>query len=365
MRDGLRVGLTAGYVVIGAAALVLSVGGLSPTATPLVVVFSTLVPTTLVLALVGSGLWLSVRSDFTVPEFHRLSVWSLAGMSTFGSFALAFVIVTSDEFGLANPELLVAETVVGGALAGLGIGLYDVLADRQRTQLEAERERLDVLNRMLRHHMLNGMNIILANAEELQSRDDDPDRELRTISRRGGEVVSLVERVSDLTDRIHDQPDPTPRRLDGVLSGPVAQAQAAHGTRQVRLSEPIPEVSVLGDETLQEAVETVLFERAQVSDGLVVETEVTTDDVVVRVDDHGGAPLTAADGGGSSGWTPFSASDESPTDADEGGGSERYAASLNQGVDIYMAELLLSRSGGRLEVSGEDRSVVELHLPRA
>lgn len=365
MRDGPRVGLTAGYVVIGAAALVLSVGGLSPTATPMIVVFSTLVPAALVLALVGSGLWLSVRSDFTVPEFRRVSIWSLAGMSTFGSFALAFVIATNGDFGLVNPELLVAESVVGGALAGLGIGLYDVLADRQRTQLRAERERLDVLNRMLRHHMLNGMNIILANAEELQSREDDPDRELRTISRRGAEVVSLVERVSDLTDRIHEQPDPTPRQLGGLLNGPIAQAQAAYGTQKVRLNGPPPEVAVLGDETLQEAVETVLFERAQVSDGIVVDTRVTGDDVVVRVVDDGGVPVTAADGGGSSGWTPFSSDEDPSTDGEEQGGSERYAASLNQGVDIYMAELLLSRSGGRLEVVGEDRSVVELHLPRA
>jgi hypothetical protein len=30
-----------------------------------------------------------------------------------------------------------------------------------------------------------------------------------------------------------------------------------------------------------------------------------------------------------------------------------------------MAELLLSRSGGRLEVASEDGALVELHLPRA
>lgn len=66
---------------------------------------------------------------------------------------------------MTQPVLLVSETVVGGAFAGLVIGLSDALSRRQNAQIRAERGRLDVLNRMLRHHLLNGMDIILASAD--------------------------------------------------------------------------------------------------------------------------------------------------------------------------------------------------------
>jgi len=353
----LRLASTAGYVVLGAVALALSVGMLGPAPSPLVVVLGGLLPTSLALALVAAGVWVTHRSDLTVPEVRDVSIWGLSGMASFGSFGLAFVIIADGQFGTLRPELLLAETVVGGALAGTGIGLYDVLSQRQRTRLHAERERLDVLNRMLRHHLLNGMNIILANAEEMDHRAESPSRELETIQRRGLEVVGLVERVSDLTDRIHEQPEPRPLPLDDVLTGPVSRAQAAYGTRNVELEGPVPDVEVLGDETLREGIKTVVFERAKVSDGLRVGAAPHTDAVVVSVSDDSDVPVTAADGGGSAGRDLLS------DDAD--GGSERYTASLNQGVDIYMAELLLSRSGGRLEVEDEDGALVELHLPRA
>jgi hypothetical protein len=357
MRAGLRLASTAGYVVLGAAALALSLGMLGPSPSPLVIVFGGLLPTSLALALVAAGIWVTHRSDLTLPEVRDVSMWGLSGMASFGSFGLAFVILADGQFGTLRPELLLAETVVGGALAGTGIGLYDVLSQRQRARLHTERERLDVLNRMLRHHLLNGMNIILANAEEMEHRAQSPSRELETIQRRGLEVVGLVEQVSSLTDRIHEQPEPRPLPLDDLLTGPVARARAAYGTRNVELEEPVPDVKVLGDETLQEAIEAVVFERAKVSDGLQVAATLQTEAVVVTVSDDSDVPVTAVDGGGSAGRNLFG--------GDAVGGSERYAASLNQGVDIYMAELLLSRSGGRLKIESEDGALVELYLLRA
>ncbi|MFC7226554.1 hypothetical protein N0B31_04005 [Salinirubellus salinus] len=365
MREGLRLGSAVGYLTAGAVVLVVAIGGLGPTPSPFALVFGGLLPIGLVLALVVSGLWLAFRSDLTAPEFRRIAGWSLAGSLTVGGFAAMIVVALAGEYELLRGELLVAETVVGGALAGLGIGLYDVLSQRQRARLEAERERLDVLNRMLRHHLLNGMNIILASAEELERRTEEPGHELRTIRRRGDEVVGLVERVSELTDRINEQPEPKPRRLRTIVEESVGRAQGVYGTANVAVEEPVPDLSVLGDETLTEAVETVVLERAGVSDGVVVGAHVTPEDVVVRVRDDEGGSSTAADGGGASGWgRRLSSGVADDTDADAGG-SERYAASLHQGVDIYMAELLLSRSGGRLEVIPGESTAVELHLPRA
>jgi signal transduction histidine kinase len=367
MREGLRLGSAVGYLAAGAVVLVFAIGGLGPAPSAFTLVFGGLLPTALVLALVVSGLWLAFRSDLTAPEFRRIAGWSLAGSLTVGGFAAVVVVAVDGQYELLRGELLVAETVVGGALAGLGIGLYDVLSQRQRARLEAERERLDVLNRMLRHHLLNGMNIILASAEELERRAETPERELRTIRRRGDEVVGLVERVSDLTDRIHEQPEPKPRRLCTLVKEAVGRAQGVYGTENVTVEEPVPDLSVLGDDTLTEAVETVVFERAQVSDAVVVGGHVTPEDVVLSVRDDDGGSSTAADGGAASGWgRRFVSGPVVDAEADEdAAGSERYAASLHQGVDIYMAELLLSRSGGRLEVVPGESTAVELYLPRA
>jgi hypothetical protein len=351
MRDGLRTGITGGYLVVGAAALAVSVAEMGRSPSTLALVFGGLLPALLAVGLVAAGLWLSFRSGLTTPEVRRVAVWSGLGMAALGTFAVAFVLAGDGRYGVAEPALLVSETVVGGAFAGLVIGFYDVLSRRQRAQLRAERERLDVLNRMLRHHLLNGMNIILASAGELDRRSEAPSPELRTIRQRGDEVVGLVERVSDLTDQIHRHPDPRPVPVARLLSAPVARARAAYGTRNVELDEPLPDVAVLGDETLPEAVEMAVFERAGVGDRLVVDAVAETDEVVIRIHDRGRVPMTAADGGVGSDTATAPTSDD---------------VSLNQGVDLYMAELLLSRSGGRLETPTEgDGAVVELHLQRA
>lgn len=114
------------------------------------------------------------------------------------------------RYELSRPTLLVANTAMGSGLAGAGVDLYDVLSNRQHHQLAAERERLDLLNRMFRHHLLNGMNAILASAEGLERRETDPAPELRAIRSRGDEVVggdgTVREAASALLDSTDDPP---------------------------------------------------------------------------------------------------------------------------------------------------------------
>ena len=164
---------------------------------------------------------------------------------------------------------------------------------RQR-QVEAERERLEFLNRLIRHNLLNGLNVINARCQLLASAVNDPDaaEHVEHIRNRGADLAELIEQMRPLMDAIVGDADHSLRRvsLTDVLETKLSLAAEMHP--DARFHADLPEdVSVLGDELLGEVFENV-FDNAVThndADTPVVEvtvTETTTTTTVTDDDVH-------------------------------------------------------------------------------
>ncbi|MEE6208993.1 GAF domain-containing protein [Salarchaeum sp. III] len=162
---------------------------------------------------------------------------------------------------------------------------------RQR-QVEAERERLEFLNRLIRHNLLNGLNVINARCQLVASAVDDPDasEHVEHIRNRGADLADLVEKMRTLMDAIVGDADHSLRRmaLADTLEAKLSLAAEMHP--DARFTADLPEdVSVLGDELLGEVFENVLDNAVTHNDAdtPIVDVTVTETTTTAYVDGDG------------------------------------------------------------------------------
>jgi len=117
-----------------------------------------------------------------------------------------------------------------GRVVGYTVTFADV------TDREARRQRLEVLNRVLRHNLRNDMTVVVGNADLLTERVDEDDRPLAdAISRRGRALQRLGEKARDVEEVLDD--DTEPREVDAV-------EVCRDVVRDVRESHPDADVAV-------------------------------------------------------------------------------------------------------------------------
>lgn len=193
-------------------------------------------PMALSLGLIAGGVWLWY-SDLEGWAVLRIGAWCLVGSAVLGGGAVMIILYEQAKGVVLDDTLFVVVDAVSiGSVAGFVVGVYDTRLRRARHAIVVERDRssrlsqqLTVLNRILRHDIRNGANVISGRAELLdQERSDDEHvaaikeradalaelgehaRSLEQMLRNesaGLEVVDLaavVESVGDLVDRQHD-----------------------------------------------------------------------------------------------------------------------------------------------------------------
>ncbi|MXR41399.1 PAS domain-containing protein [Halobaculum sp. WSA2] len=117
-----------------------------------------------------------------------------------------------------------------GRVVGYTVTFADV------TDREARRQRLEVLNRVLRHNLRNDMTVVVGNADLLVERVDEDDRPLAdAIGRRGRALQRLGEKARDVEEVLDD--DAQPREVDAV-------EVCRDVVRDVRESHPDADVAV-------------------------------------------------------------------------------------------------------------------------
>lgn len=155
--------------------------------------------------LIGGAIW-HYRNPFPADRYRRINVWSLGGIVVVTALGLASLYVGSE---LVTPvELSESIQVMGsmGLALGLGFGTMEArvietadMAARAET-LETERERLEILNDLLRHYVLNGISVIAGHADQLEANTTGQNRDsARIIATRSDRIAHLVERISVLT----------------------------------------------------------------------------------------------------------------------------------------------------------------------
>lgn len=300
------------------------------------------------LTLVYAGYWL-LRSDLPCRRIARIAVLSVAGFLVLVAVAL-WIVGDVGGFAVDRSTLLAIDVGTIGASTGLLAGLA---GERERRRLDldasdaslaAERaeDRFAYFNRVLRHHVLNGLAVIRGQAELVAQDADEALDEVEIICRRSDEMADLVRNVETLGraftgDLSRRAVDPLP-----AIRAAVESVESKHPEAAIR-----PTLgdgpSVLANDRLHlvfEAVLGVAVEAAE--DGRVdVTAGAEGDDLVVSL---------AFDGSLSS---------------EPGSG---HGARANGGTDMgrFLAETLLEYFGGGLVVREEsDGDVMTVRLPAA
>ena len=283
--------------------------------------------------------WLGVRRVDREAVFgQRLLGWTVVGAGALGGLILFVTLVQGNGLVQAFPLLQFMAGV--GTLAGLLIGANEVrsvsaaqAAERARLEAELskrELDRLEFLNHLLRHHVLNKMNVVHGYAGLVREEMDNGfDRELATIETETEEVTELIENVRVLVNSMTLNVELEPVDLTEVLDREVASFRETH---DATVDVDVPETCVVEADTLLRYVfENLLRNAVQHNDAAVphVEVTVTTTDhtVTVRIADNGPG-------------IPDHRKDEVFHPEENG----------SQGLGLYLADTLVTEYGGNISV---------------
>ena len=153
----------------------------------------------LVLAVYGVALALGPFS----PEYVRtVARWHLLGVA---SMIVVFAITSVDQFlrgeyvGFGHEStLLVANVLLGGAVGGTLTGMRSGKALQRRREIGRSMNRALLVNRLLRHEVLNSAAIIGGHADLLGRSDDPRSDSLAAIDRAVRRIDSTIENVGSI-----------------------------------------------------------------------------------------------------------------------------------------------------------------------
>ena len=300
------------------------------------------------------------ESDLPDERYPRIGKWFIGGVSLFLLVNAPMILVwypgtLQSAIGWARISIAM------GGLGGVIFGIIEARAiqrelARERAAVRAEeaesqRQWFDYLNSLLRHEVLNSVQIITAFASrniDDEGNDDDLQSDLETIHRRAKDMSLVIQDVQLLIQATQDEVDLKPVNLSKMLA---AELERLHDSPEaVESNTSIPEdVSVMADDLLprvfanlfDNAVQHNTSETAQVD----VTVEVEVDTVTVSVADNGpGIPESERD-------TLFERKDNRGS---------------THGLGLYLVQTLVDRYGGavRLSETSTDGSIFIVELPR-
>ncbi|SDW52353.1 PAS domain S-box-containing protein [Haloarcula vallismortis] len=162
-----------------------------------------------------------------------------------------------------------------GTVTGQLITLTDVTERKQREQrIERQRQRLEVVNRVLRHDIRNDMQVILGTTENLlKSQQAQP--QLKRIKRKGEDIVTLSEKARDLERFVGDGAvETTTVDLSAVVADVIADLERTYPDAEFRVERP-DRATVSAVDLIDSALRNVLENAAEHNDQSVPEVSVT------------------------------------------------------------------------------------------
>lgn len=171
-----------------------------------------LVPMILSLGLLVGGVWLWY-ADLEGWAILRVGAWCLVGSAVLGGGGVMIVLYEHPKGVVLDDTLFVVVDAVSiGCVAGFVVGVYDTRQRRAREAVAVERDRssrlsqqLTVLNRILRHDIRNGANVISGRAELIgQDRVDDAEQ-VASIKDRADALAELGEHARSLEKMLRDE----------------------------------------------------------------------------------------------------------------------------------------------------------------
>ncbi|WP_436347305.1 PAS domain S-box protein [Natronorubrum sp. FCH18a] len=229
-------------------------------------------------------------------------------------------------------------------------GVYTDITDRKQRQ-----KRVEILNRVLRHDMRNGMNIIDGCAEMLAEAVDDDDAEYATtIQERAGELIGLAEKTRAV-ERVLERESTTVGPID--IADTVAEVTS-------RLESAYPDVEItssIPDRTFARTNESLRTALYQILENAVEHNDTSSPTIDISVCDRT-----------DDGMLSVSVADDGPGMPDEErellqGDREITQLRHTSGLGLWLVNLVVTQSGGQLtfESNEPQGTVVTLEIPQA
>ena len=216
------------------------------------------------------------------------------------------------------------------------------ITDRQQYQqrLEEQRDKLELLNQVVRHDIRNDLQIVVAYSEMLAGKvDDDAEGYLQSIRESARNAVDLTATARDLANVMLQQHDRKTIALGRPLEQQIESIRSAHAAAVINVDGSIPSVRVYGNELLDAVFRNLLQNAIQHNDTEVPEVTVSVDrnDDTVRV--------SVADNGPG---VPESQREEIF------GKGEKGLESEGSGIGLYLVYTLVDSYGGSVWVEDNE-----------
>lgn len=242
-----------------------------------------LVPLLFGLGLTAYGVALTVGS---FPENYVATVarWCLAGTA-----AMLFVLVvtaieplvlTGRMAMFSGTSLLAANVLLAGAVGGTLTGIHSARAERQRRAAERGANRALLLDRLLRHEVINAAAIVRGNAELLADSERVDERAARSIERGADRITDTIEEVGGLITDVDDGAEADVARL---LADAVAEARSTYPETQFSVDAPAAGVDAAVDERIRTVFLELLHNAAEADGSTTVSVDLHADPREVRV----------------------------------------------------------------------------------
>lgn len=292
----------------------------------------------------------------------RIGGWTLLGTMSFtaavGLNILGLNVVQPDSTLLAY---MLLNAAAGGAVLGFLVGVYDGYQRQLQHDLAAERDRaralsqrLEVINRVLRHDIRNQVQIIRSHTENLQRGTESPDAAAAAIQRANTRLFRTADSV---------------RRIEPLLAGEeidcqqidIASAARTVGEKvegeydALDVEYDLPSTQyVLAPALIDLAIEHVLSNAVVHNDSASPAAEVA----IEPADDGSSIDLTVTDNG------PGIPDDKPVLEAAEGESQLEHSS----GFGLWLVKWIVETADGDLDIrTPEDSALgtkVRLRLPR-
>jgi signal transduction histidine kinase len=245
-----------------------------------------------------------------VSEWGRTHGTTVARWCLFGTAATGAAVAVSLA-GAGVPMMLAEGTTLGLALdlvltGAIGGTVTGVQASRRRAsgrELAERNNRLTLLNRILRHEVLNGLNVVRGYAEFVGQSDETGSEDGPAADGGSGTATADAARAIERSaDRINDAADELTRLsrpsgtepvdLSAILEACVADARERYPDAEIRLVDDTGGPEVVATPRVEYLLEHLLANAVEHNDAATPRVEVSVacdwDEVSVTVADDGG-----------------------------------------------------------------------------
>ncbi|PSP93927.1 histidine kinase [Halobacteriales archaeon QS_4_62_28] len=230
---------------------------------------------------------------------------------------------------------------------------YAVARDRQQQRLERRTEQMEFFNSILRHDILNGMNVIRSRGELLEAElGGERAEHAETVVTWSKTLIDLTEKVQSTLTMVTDDEVPDLERVDleAVIDAEVKRVRQMDGIGTVTAECP-KDATAMADDLFADVIGNLLTNAVEHSDNdTTVSVTVSTDDETVQI-------AVADDGPGIL-----------PSERERiFGRGEQHGGSSGDGFGLYFVDSMVSSYGGSVWVEESDtggaRFVIELYRP--